>query len=435
MFLAFGWLLALYTFILVDIGSAIIPAPFFFIFGVALLALNHRLLTNGHIQACVLILGVFVLSIVLSPSPLAGFGGRVMVFGMHLLCLISGLGFALEIQQWSDDKRRLFIRTLLWVFLIGVLLEVTTPFSAVSNAWRSLVYSPQRLYEYNVRDVMTMGGVRPKFFGNEPSYLAVMCAVLVYLSFINSRTGAEKYRVALAALGFIVLLRSPISIIVLALVPLYFFYRDGIRLRGILSFSLVTSVVAWAWVSLSDEITIILTGIFPRAAALLGGNDSSFVERFVLPGELLSQVIMHYPLFGVGLGGKELTMPLIVNTAAYWITPEVQSMVTQGTGTGDGASIFSIPINLGIIGTVLFVWACAQLSRTLSRAPWIVILLPCLIVSAFASFSVQFWGYLFILILFTPQPQPVLVNDEPVSQDDEFAEVAARQLPMNDAKP
>lgn len=402
--LAFFCFFAIYTFIPLDIGGASIPAPLVAVLGISLLALNYDRLPQNTLMAMLLVIAVFVLAVLGGAQPTSNMGRRALVLGMHAYCMIAGLGFALEVTRWNDDERKNFLHVLLLVVFIGVCLEKYTPVGEISDSFRQMVYQPTRLYGAGDRDILTMGAVRPKFFGSEPSYLGVMTAVLVYLNFINAAS-VQHRATLLAAGGFaFLLIRSPIVGGTFLMMALYYAVRGGVRLRGVVWISAAVASITGLWFYISAYLTSLLIDIFPRIANLLSGQDGSLILRLVVPADLVLKTLQTYPLFGVGPGGKALLIPILQHSPIYFLYSSLLLRQSSDIENVAGATFFLMPLYLGLVGGTLFLLAIRHLCKTLSRAPAISIIVPHLVICTVIGFSVQYWGYLFVILAFTPQP-------------------------------
>lgn len=416
--LTFATFLALYTFIPINIGTLVIPAPFLILFGSMLLILNSDRLNMERVSAVGLVIGFFVASAALSPLFLSDLKQRALVVGMHIYSIVGCLGIYLELSRWTDDLRRAFVRFLLAFILIGTFLEISTPLGAISDSFRIFAYGDRADTDV-VRDMIAMGGVRPKFFVSEPSYLGVMAALLIYLNAVVSRSATERFIYLALSLVAFLLIRSPIVFVAPVMALVQYVFRNGLNPRRFIAVPIIAVVVILAWSALSDFAVSLLIKFFPRIVGLMSGSDGSFITRFVMPLELLIKVISAYPLFGTGAGGSSVAIPMIQTTNSFLFNPRYYLSVGPDMAKLIGSAVFLIPIYFGILGTGIFYWVTARMCRVFSpRVVAASVLGPHLIIMAFCGFSVLFWGYLFLMLAYAiPRPLRTAPTPMPASRD------------------
>ncbi|MEJ1968806.1 MAG: hypothetical protein WDN03_09295 [Rhizomicrobium sp.] len=307
--LTFATFLALYTFVPISVGSLIIPAPFLALLGFMLLLLNTDRLNMNRVHAMGLVVGFFVLSAAISPLFLSDLKERVLVVGMHVYSIVGCVGIYLEISRWDENFRRTFVRFLLAFILIGTFLEISTPLGAISDTFRIYAYGDRAATDVT-RDLIAMGGVRPKFFASEPSYLGVMTALLIYLNIVVSRSIPERAIYFAIGLAAFLLIRSPIIFVAPLMVLVKYVFHNGVDPRRFIAVPIVAVIAILSWGALSDLIVSLLFRSFPRIVELASGSDGSFMTRFVMPLELLTKVLTTYPLFGIGPAGPASRYPL-----------------------------------------------------------------------------------------------------------------------------
>jgi len=318
-----------------------------------------------------------------------------------LLCasIVAGLGVFLELRTWPRRTLDVLLLSCVSIVLVLGALEAFTAFDRVSISVRETLYSAdgQFLYSSDDRDMFFYGVVRPKIFTQEPSHPAKFLAFGITAWFLISQR-ARTLGTALFLFGVaLYVLRSP-TLFVGPVLAIFLGVLGGdsrgsdMRL-GLRLAALVLCVVAT--VTLPSWIGIVPT---PRAQDIASGADTSTVIRLVGPIEIAGEILREQPLFGAGIGGKEYAWDALASVYANYpgITSQRFLLVPD---SGWGNAFFQFVAYCGVIGSLVFLWWVAQLSKQLIGADWVSMLFAFfLIFNMDGAFNTaRPWVYFFLI--------------------------------------
>jgi hypothetical protein len=192
--------------------------------------------------------------------------------------------------------------------IVGCTLELNIEaFRNISDSFRQAVYETG-VYQSDLRDYILYGGVRPKLFTSEPSYIAF---AYIFYSFCWYCLSRIRFKAAI----FIVLLapayllmRSPTIMLSLPAIGLYELLvatrkatPSGMRVQtGRMMFvGIAGACAAIGLVFLS------MTVFAERIHDIMNKGDPSFFFRIIGPFQIAMQVFQDYPLTGIGLSAEE----------------------------------------------------------------------------------------------------------------------------------
>jgi len=288
--------------------SFFIPYVISNISGLLLFVLNfNEFLQSRKIHLfCSGILFISILSIVFSPNNYVGIlKEEILSLAQLLLSLVGSVGVYLTIIKAPPQKIKTIFKLFLFLLLIGGLLERLLPFfKELSDSFRYIAYD-SGIYLNDKRDIFENGFIRPKFFSREPSHYSHYLVIFTLFWYMCSKN-SKKLIIAFLLLIIEGLISGSPKILVL--IPLIlisdisFLKKSYIKYRiyfPIIGFFLVLIFcfgvfVSGAWHVFTNRITLIISG-----------TDISFYLRIIFPIVLLFQTVELYPVFGIGLGGKE----------------------------------------------------------------------------------------------------------------------------------
>jgi hypothetical protein len=251
------------------------------------------------------------------------------------------IGYGLFITLIRYERQRL-ARIFFWfcvVIVIGCTLENYIPaFRNFSDAVRKQLFSAQVFYDANIRDEVLYGGVRPKLFTSEPSYVAYGLTLYAFTWYVLS-TWQWKIIAYLALLGAgMFLIRSPTLVLGAALVAPYELLIVG---RSVFGRTLSTDI---------KLMKLIVVMIAVVGAAAVGGShffgarvtqvkssdDPSFFFREIGPALVAKHTLVNRPLAGAGLTGEESiakqVMQVYVSSPAFstdWRFDKIKETITN----------------------------------------------------------------------------------------------------------
>jgi len=339
----------------------------------------------------------------------AAFLGKIFLVLLLSVLLSSGLNFidqkllslvqmmtaitggVLLLKLLNDLQRRWIARVLLAlsvVLVAGTFLEVSGILGAVSDSFREVVFEQSILYESDERDLGLTGFTRPKFFTAEPSYLAIG-----FFAFINSWLILAYSRKGLfvACLGTLVmfgLTGSPVLVLSLAVFLMIVLYNEP-GLTSLVLICALTCIVGLGLVYAQPEV---FTNFLERVSGSYENLSSSSTtssenRRLVFPYITLVDVIREAPLFGVGVGGKEVI--------------ELYSNLPVDSSTAQGNNVLaSFFVSFGLVGSFLFIkftfdyWRRAKVGRI----ALLVVFIFALSQTMGGPETIKFWGYVFLFV-------------------------------------
>lgn len=266
-------------------------------------------------------------------------------------CLALGVTF-LTVRLMLHLRPEVLERSLLvlWLLIVvGSLLEVADVIRGLSDAFRVWAYEGiYTLYTSEDRDMRFVGLVRPRLFSTEPSHVTTIFIVSIN-AWLLVRLTLARLAVAIAASAVMFLLMGSPTYIASAIITLAIVLTDarttvdsrvGMLLVGML-------IGVFAVVHFGDSVIASLASRLDRIGdRTMTGQVSLSSEnlRVVYPFLTLIDTWSRWPIFGVGVGGKELVME---NS----IFPHVDPRFAIGT-----SAVAELGIYLGLLGSVLFVW-------------------------------------------------------------------------------
>lgn len=273
--------------------------------GMAMLLRNRHLINPRHVTGLFSVIVLYLISIVCVPDT-AFLGERFKGFIQLSYSLV--IAYAAFITATLYDRDRL-ARIFLWFtlfILVGCFLETHTPFGAVSDAVRGMLFD-QHLYDAAERDQLLYGGIRPKLFTSEPSYVAFGFTAFSFFWYVLSTANGKTIIFACLLGAGMLALRSPTLVLGFALIAPYQFFVAGRSIRG-RTRSADHAIVLFVSLALIGAAALIFAGgelFAERIAKINEGNDASFFYRMIGPAAVAWDTAVNLPLSGAGLSGED----------------------------------------------------------------------------------------------------------------------------------
>ncbi len=253
-------------------------------------------------------------------------------------------------QQLSPAALERTLLVLWCLILVGSILEVLDVIRAASDAFRARAYEElYGLYDADLRDVNLVGWPRPKLFSSEPSHVTKFFIASVNAWLLVRVTWRKAMVVAGATVAMLVIMGSPMLLvsaaITLATVALNQHQRLSSRV-GVLAVIVLFGACIGAYVAgsnFSTAVTRVETAVESSPDAEID-SPSADERRVVLPYLVMIDTVMTSPLFGAGVGGKEVIADAR-NMSANSSTRVVGNNALAGIG-----------IFLGLVGGGLFIY-------------------------------------------------------------------------------
>ncbi len=298
LFLSILFALGMYTGAALPVQQFPLPAFVSGFAGLCLLFIHRRRILASHIPLLIAILSI-PLPGILAHFQDASATQRISGYVQFAYSITISLAFCIELSTWPRRLLTKFFGTCAAIIFFGCLLELTTGFSAVSNAFRQAAFPVN--YDADARDQLIFGRVRPKLFTSEPSYVALFFLLTTSCWYLLSESKKATVTLLLATAGGAFLIGSPIILAAFLLplakrqVPLTQ-TTPAFRLGGKLLFGSISLFLLVA--------VIIPAALAPRLTLISQGLDESFLVRVVTPPKIAYEVFLETPVFGAGINAK-----------------------------------------------------------------------------------------------------------------------------------
>lgn len=252
----------------------------------------------GYISGLLLISGIIGFSI-------DGYPIKRLTASVQLVYSLI-IGFALYENIKNAGQRnvaRMMLVTSL-ILLVGSALEVYGPLRPISDWARVHINTWRPVYWDDYRDIVEYGGIRPKFFSQEPSVLGIVLTISLVMWFLSSSIRPFIRFFALVCMGLV-------GFFLVKSITIFF----GVLICAIYYFTYHASFVSTRSArSLVSTIFLVLIVFAIPLSALSFNNatggvrytrSASFFGRQIAPVLITSAMIPQRPIFGIGLGGWE----------------------------------------------------------------------------------------------------------------------------------
>ena len=272
------------------------------VFGLILLYRNRHHIRTANIAFVAGMVTISTISIILCPKPEAWLHGVRGMLQLSYSCVMA-TGIYLELKQWSRSGLAKLFGILLAIMTIGPVLEIYTPVKNISNAYRDTFYykdldSGQDVYDAdsefgNARDLAISSHIRPSFFTQEPSYVALTFLISLVVWYKVTSPHWSRDLIYAAALGIsIYAIHSPILV---GAIPIWIVGRP-FSIGRIWTISIIAIVGS----------ILIGTLFSQRFDFSSDADDKSAAFRVTIPYILACRTLQEYPITGVGIGCVEV---------------------------------------------------------------------------------------------------------------------------------
>lgn len=335
---------------------------------------------------------VLLLSIALSPG-YAHVEQKFLAMAQFLLAVgVAVLIVRLMLQlPVKSLERGLFV--LMCLIVVGSVLEVLGVIRASSDAFRAWAYEDlYGIYDADLRDVNLVGWLRPKLFSEEPSHVTKFFIATANAWLLVRVTWRKAVVVAGATVVMLVIMGSPMllvsALITLSIVALNQRQRLSSRVVTLAVVLLVGACIG-AYIAGSTFSTAVtrVTNVASKAEDAGSGGESGDERRMVLPYLVLADTIIRSPLFGAGVGGKE-------------VIAEVRDVsANSSTMVIGNNALAAIGIFLGLIGGALFIYFVFKHMRQMGvqRIGLLAVILALFSQLMGGIDSFRYWGFVALL--------------------------------------
>jgi hypothetical protein len=315
-------------------------------------------------------------------------------FSLVQFCLALSAA-VLTVRLMLQMRHEVLERALLVVWcllLVGAILEITGLTQELSDAFRAWAFGgTYTLYDSDERDISFVGWVRPKVFSTEPSAVTKMFIAAVNSWLLVRVTGTKAAVAAGVTGGMFVIMGSPMFAVSAAMTMAILVWNRRASVRARVATVLATLVVSVLFVSfLGDSALSTLEERIDRIGTSAPGGQLQLRSenlRAVVPWITFANTWSRWPLFGVGVGGKEV----ILENSVFSDTNASYAM-----GANAAAEIGTY---LGLIGGAWFIWLLlSEVSHTGARRLGLMLammFLFSLLMGGVDSF--RYWGHIALL--------------------------------------
>jgi hypothetical protein len=334
----------------------------------------------------------FVLLLSLAFSPGHEYVGEKF-FALIQCCMAIGVA-VLIVRLMQQIRRELLERALLvlWLLIVaGAALEVLGVIGAISDSFRVWAYGDAyTLYGSDLRDINLVGWPRPKLFSVEPSHVTKVFIASINAWLLVRVSWAKVATVAGATLVMLVIMGSPMLLASVALTLLILMWDRRASLRARVTMILSTLLIAvlfgvYYGGSSYSAVAARLTNVGEPTVSQRRSRGSE-EGRLIYPYVILIETWSRWPLFGVGLGGKEILADQSKTGASREAAMGNNVMAEMGT-------------YLGSVGAVLFLYALMmQAVHSGVRRVGLFLLIIVLFSQLMAGMeSFRYWGFIALL--------------------------------------
>lgn len=331
---------------------------------------------------------VLLLSIALSPGYMYI---QQKLFAL-IQCAMAITVALLMVRLMQQLPRKSLERSLLvlWCMIIGgAVLELLEITRGASDAFRAWAYSgTYTLYEADMRDFDLVGWSRPKLFSSEPSHVTKFFIASINAWLLARVTWGKAAVVAGATVLMLVIMGSPMLLVSAAMTMAILIWDQraklGARVMTVMVVLLIGALVgAYYAESTFSKVAARVAKVDPSSTSVQGA-PSSEERRMIIPYLTLTDTLLRWPLFGAGIGGKEVV-----------IQHNTLPVSTPKEALGNNA-FADIGIYLGIVGGAWFtLLLLVQARRSGVRRLWLLVALVVMfsqLVGGFDSF--RYWGFI-----------------------------------------
>ena len=279
---------------------------------------------------------------------------------------------------------------LLCLIVFGSILEVVGITKDASDAFRQWAYEgTYTLYHGDDRDMNFVGWLRPKVFSTEPSHVTTLF-VTVLNAWLLLRVNKQKLLIAaIATVVMFTVMGSPMYVVSAAITFSILVWNQKATRRTKTLMVLFAILLSIIFVAVFGESTLsTVTQRLDRIGDTTAGGQLDVTSenlRVVFPYLILFEVWSQWPVFGAGIGGKEVV------AEGIFVLQGADPRVGLGTnGLAQGG------IYLGILGVAWFLWIFLRHAGHIGiqRLGLLLVLVGLMAQLQGGVDSIRFWGFI-----------------------------------------
>ena len=366
-------------------NGKVLPAYPYIVFIPFIFILNKKNICNNDLRFVVQIFILLIFSAIISVGYQHWQNKISGILQTTVSVTASVLLFRLIVSVNSRTIEKLIFICLI-IIIVGVVLEYIGLLKPLSDSFREFSYNVggYGLYENDSRDLAMLGHVRPKFLTSEPSILAI--GFMVFLnSLLLLRPIFNRFMVLIiVGIVLIFIIGSPIMLLSVMLTIVLYIALQKNKNEYIASLVIIAVSIV---VLISFLPNNILINRFDSDSfgVDVAGNRSENIRLF-LPFVAAYKINEKYPLFGVGISGKQTAIDII----------NIPFLEPNFLVSNNIATLF---IYFGVFGSGIFVYFIIRYLKKsgLRRIVLLFFFWICLAISMGGFESPRFWGYMFLV--------------------------------------
>lgn len=331
---------------------------------------------------------VLLLSIALSP----GYQYLTEKFLSLAQCFLALAVLLMTVRLMQQVRSHVLERALLvlWLLIVaGSILEVTGVIRDISDGFRTWAYEGiYAIYDSDERDLSFVGWLRPKLFSTEPSHVTKIFIAAINSWLLVRVSGTKVAIVAAATVAMFFIMGSPMLIVSVAITLVILVWNRHARVHARVSMVFAALVIGTLFVAFFGESTLsTLTTRIERIGDTESDEELSRTSenlRVVYPFVTLVDTWSRWPVFGVGIGGKEVVME---HSVFRGVDPKF------ALGTNATAEFGTL---LGLFGGTWFIWLLMkQASQTGVRRVGLMLVIAAMFSQLLGGMETfRYWGFI-----------------------------------------
>ncbi len=396
-------LLIIYTFgLLTEIrlfsgDQLLVPVVISFFIGFFFVITHLPKYFKSNLKYFYLIILFFFLSVFFGPNKFDSLllQERFLGFVQMFTSLIIAVAIFFELEKYDLKLLSNFFLALFSILIFGEIIEILTPFKFILDQIMQPLF-PDGYYagydEKIMRDESLYAFYRPKFFTSEASHLGKFVSMcLLFWRLSTSSRNKNIIFLLLLIIAFLII-RSPL---ILFLIPIHFLIVFTLERVSIKKINLIPAVATFFLflVLIVSSIQV----LNERINLANFGNDSSLDARLIIPAFVTSEVLSEFPLFGVGIAGKEAIENIVIEKFQE-LDPNFKPRSMKELLDKNHAATLQYLIYFGLLGTFIIIFLTMNLIKSFGVQNWIFIIL----VFAILGFThgkltgLNTWTYFFV---------------------------------------
>ncbi|MEE3623659.1 hypothetical protein UCD39_06600 [Nitrospirillum sp. BR 11752] len=355
------FLLGIYTGFSIQITASIpFPAAIAGISGIMLLWRRRHSISPTGLAAFLGVTLLLLASILYAPGLDLLSKRTTGLLQMMYSLVISYALFLTVVEAGAAAFSRLMLVFIITI-VIGTLLESYAGLNRISDAVRLAIYH-QGIYEFDIRDEMLYGKVRPKLFTTEPSAVTFAYTLFAFSWLLTSDWKHKRLGYLAMTGAAMVAMPGPTLLLLVLLLALYELGPSDdpgqSAAMRIIKLGVVGILAIAAFAILGSTVYA------NRLHEIASGNDESFFYRVIGPFLVAVDVVKHHPILGVGLTGEQLVSDNIADVflrsgafSPLWNIPEPNEVLIN--------YFFLHWVYLGLCGGIIMILAISGWLRAL----------------------------------------------------------------------